>query len=172
MQLPLIILIKGNHLIRQAFIKQLPMVIINKILHHATSLKRNTMIIINQLLRFYTLLYLRIQCFVSRVLFIFNLVILLLLMVLSYKVFPVLFKRYCYSALDCAISINRCLIRHGSNNLSRTTVDGNLRFLQLLLCNNLFIGKVFIFKDAGYFNPTSWGSGDFLQPTFCPCIEV
>ena len=70
MQLPMIILIKGNHLTKQAFIKQLPMVIINKmviidkILHQAISLKRNTMIIINQLLRFYTLLYLRTQCFV------------------------------------------------------------------------------------------------------------
>ena len=49
------ILIKGNHLGKQAFIKQLPMVIINKILHHAISFLRNTMIINNQLLRFYTL---------------------------------------------------------------------------------------------------------------------
>ena len=49
------ILIKGNHLGKQAFTKQLPMVIINKILHHAISFLRNTMIINNQLLRFYTL---------------------------------------------------------------------------------------------------------------------
>ena len=140
---------KGNHLTKQAFIKQLPMVIINNILHHAISLKRNTMIIINQLLRFYTLLYLRFQCFVSRVLFIVNFVIFLLLMILSYTMFPALFKRYCYSALDCAILMNRCLIRHGSTNIGRTSIDGNLRFLQLLVCNSLFIGKVFIFKDAG-----------------------
>ena len=46
---------KGKHLAKQAFIKQLPMVIINKILHHAISFLRNTMIITNQLLRFYTL---------------------------------------------------------------------------------------------------------------------
>ena len=103
----------------------------------------------NQLLRFYTLLYLRIQCFISSVLFIVNLVISLLLMILSYTVFPVLFKRYSYSALDCAIPMNRCLIRHDDNKLGRTSINGNLRFLQLLLCNNLFIGKVFIFKDAG-----------------------
>ena len=68
------ILIKGKHLAKQAFIKQLPMVIINKILHHAISFLRNTIIITNQLLRFYTLLYLRIQCFISRVSFIVNLV--------------------------------------------------------------------------------------------------
>ena len=134
MQLPMIILIKGNHLTKQAFIKQLPMVIINNILHHAISLKRNTMIIINQLLRFYTLLYLRIQF--------------LLLTILSNTVFPVLFKRYCYSALDCSVPMNRCLIRYGSNNLGRTSIDGNVRFLQLLVCNSLFIGKDFIFKDA------------------------
>ena len=54
MQLLMRTLIKGNHLAKQAFIKQLPMVI-NKILHHAISFIRNTMIITNQLLRFYTL---------------------------------------------------------------------------------------------------------------------
>ena len=149
---------------KQAFIKQLPMVIINKILHHAISFLRNTMIITNRLLRFYTLLYLRIQCFICRVLFIVNLVNFLLLMVLSYTVFPVLFKSYSYSALDSAIPTNRCLIRLGDNKLGRTSI--NLTFLQLLLCNNLFIGKVFIFKDAGYFDPISWDSGDLQQPTF------
>ena len=143
------ILIKGKHLAKQAFIKQLPMVIINKILHHAISFLRNTIIITNQLLRFYTLLYLRIQCFISRVLFIVNVVNFLLLMILSYTVFPVLFKRYSYSALDSAIPTNRCLIRLGDNKLGRTSINGNLTFLQLLLCNNLFIGKVFIFEDAG-----------------------
>ena len=101
-------IIYGNHLTKSfimlsLFIKQLSMVIINKILHHAISFLRNTIIITNQLLRFYTLLYLRIQCFISRVLFIVNLVNFLLLMILSYTVFPVLFKRYSYSALDCAI---------------------------------------------------------------------
>ena len=140
---------KGNHLTKQTFIKQLPMVIINKILHHTISLKRNTMIIINQLLRFYTLLYLKIQCFVSRVLFIVNLVIFLLLMIFSYTVFPVLFTRYCYSALNYAAPMKRCLIRYGSNNLGRVSIEGNLKFLQLLLSNSLFIGKVLIFKDAG-----------------------
>ena len=148
MQLPMIILIWENHLTKQTFLKQLPMIIINKILH-VISLKRNTMIIINQLLRFYTLLYLRIQCFVSKVLFIVNLVIFLLLMTLSYTVFLLLFTKYCYSALDCTIPMNKCLIRYDSNNLGRTSIDSNLRFLQLLLCNSLFIGKVFIFKDAG-----------------------
>ena len=104
----------------------------------------------NQLLRFYTLLSLRIQCFISSVLFIVNLVISLLLMILSYTLFPVLFKRYSYSALDYAIPMNRCLIRqHGDNKLDRTSNNGNLRFLQLLKCNNLFIGKVLIFKDDG-----------------------
>ena len=136
MQLPMITLTKGNYLTKQAFIKQLPMVFIKKILHHAISLKRYTMIIINQLLQFYTLLYLRIQCFVSRILLTVNLVFFLLLMILSYAVFQVLFTRY-------------CLIRYGSSNLGRTSIDGNLRFLQLLLCNSLFIGKGFIFKNAG-----------------------
>ena len=149
MQLLMRILIKGNHLAKQASIKQLPMVIINKILHHAISFIRNSMTITNQLLRFYTLLYLRIQWFISRVLFIVNLVISLLLMILSYTLFPALFKRYSYSALDCAIPMNRCLIRHGDNKLGRTSIKGSLRFLQLLLCNNLLIGKVFIFNDAG-----------------------
>ena len=93
MQLLMRILIKGNLMRKQAFVKQLPMVIINKILHHDISFIRNTMIITNQLLRFYTLRYLRIQCFISRVLFIVDLVIYLLLMVLSYTLFSVLFKR-------------------------------------------------------------------------------
>ena len=160
------ILIKVNHLAKQAFIKQLLMVIINKILHQAISFLRNTMIITNQLLPFYTLLYLRVQCFISRVLFIVNLANFLLLMILSYTVFPVLFKRYSYSALDCAISTNRCLIRHDDNKLGRKSINDYLRFLQLLLCNNLFIGKVFIFKDAGYFDPISWDNGGLQQPTF------
>ena len=147
--LPIIMLIKGNHLTKRTFIKQLPMVIINKILHHAISLKRNTMTIINELLRFYTLLYLRIQCFVSRVLFISNLVIFLLLMILSYTVFPVLFTRYCYRALNCAIPMNRCLIRYDSNNFGRTSIDSNLRFLILPLCISLYVGDVFIVKDTG-----------------------
>ena len=146
-------IIYGNHLTKSfimlsLFIKQLSMVIINKILHHAISFLRNTIIITNQLLRFYTLLYLRIQCFISRVLFIVNLVNFLLLMILSYTVFPVLFKRYSYSALDCAIPTIRSLIRHSDNKLGRMSNNDNLRLLQLLLCNNLFIGKVFIFKDA------------------------
>ena len=121
------------------------------------------MITINQLLRCYTSLYLRIQCFVSRVLFIVNLVIFLLLMILSYIVFPVLFTRYCYSALDCVIAMNRCLIRYGSNNLGGKSIDGNLRFLQLPLRNGPFVKKVFTFKDAGQFNPISWDSGNFQQ---------
>ena len=51
------ILIKGNHLAKQAFIKQLPMEVTNKILQHAIALECNTMLIINQLLRFYILLF-------------------------------------------------------------------------------------------------------------------
>ena len=128
------------------------MVNVNKIVHHAISLKRNTMITFNQLLRFYALLYLRIQCFVYCALFIVNLVVFLLLIILSYTVCQVLFTRYCYSTLlqDCSIPMNRCLVRYGSNNLSRTSIDGNLRFLQLPLSNSrLFIGNVYIFKDVG-----------------------
>ena len=149
MTLMMRILIKGNHLAKQAFIRQLQMEIIIKKLHHAIALKDNTLIIINQLLRFYILLFLRNQCFVSKVLFIVNLVTFLLLMILSNRLFPVLLKRYSYCALDCAIPVNRCLIRHSSNNLGRTSINDNLRFLQLLLCISLFIGKVFIFRDAG-----------------------
>ena len=130
------------------------MVIINKILHHTISFIRNTMIITNQLLQFYSLLYLRIQCFISRVLFIVNLVNFLLLMILSYTVFPVLFKRYSYNALDCAIPTTRCLIRHGDNKLGRTSIR-----------------KVFIFKDAGQFNPISWDRGDLEQPTFFRALK-
>ena len=51
------ILIKGNHLAKQAFIKQLPIEVTNKILQHAIALECNTMLIINQLLRFYILLF-------------------------------------------------------------------------------------------------------------------
>ena len=74
------------------------------------------------LLLFLTLFYLIIQCFVSWIIFVVNLVTLLLLMILSYTVFPALFTRYCYNALDCAIPMNRCLIRYGSNNLGRTSI--------------------------------------------------
>ena len=93
-------------------------------------------------------------------------------MILSYTVFPVLFKRYSYSALDCAIPTIRSLIRHSDNKLGRTSNNDNLRLLQLLLCNNLFIGKVFIFKDAGQFNPILRDSEDLQQLTFFLCIEV
>ena len=106
--------------------------------------------------------------FFSRVLFIVNLVIFLLLIIFSYTVFPVLFMRYCYSVLDCAISMNRCLIICDSNNLSRTSTDSNLRFLQLPLSNSLFVVKVFILKNAGQINPILWDSLDFQQPIFCP----
>ena len=127
-------IIYGNHLTKSfimlsLFIKQLSMVIINKILHHAISFLRNTIIITNQLLRFYTLLYLRIQCFISRVLFIVSLVNFLLLLILSYTVFPVLFKKYSYSALDCATPTIRSLIRHSDNKLGRTSNNDNLRLL-------------------------------------------
>ena len=125
------------------------MEIIIKKLHHAIAFKDNTLITINQLLRFYILLFLINQCFVSKVLFIVNLATFLLLMILSNRLFPVLLKRYSYCALDCAIPVNRCLIRHGSNNLGRTSINDNLRFFQLLLGISLFIGKVFIFRDPG-----------------------
>ena len=62
--------------------------------------------------------------------------------------------------------MNRCLIRHGDNKLGRTSINGNLRFLQLLLCNNLFIGKVFISRDASQFNPILWDSGIFNNQLF------
>ena len=143
------ILIKGNHLAKEAFNRQLQMEIIIKKLHHAIAFKDNILITINQLLRFYILLFLINQCFVSKVLFIVNLATFLLLMILSNRLFPVLLKRYSYSALDYAIPVNRCLIRHGSNNLGRTSINDNLRFFQLLLGISLFIGKVFIFRDPG-----------------------
>ena len=149
MPLMMRILIKGNHLAKEAFNRQLQMEIIIKKLHHAIAFKDNTLITINQLLRFYILLFLINQCFVSKVLFIVNLATFLLLMILSNRLFPVLLKRYSYSALDCAIPVNRCLIRHGSNNLGRTSINDNLRFFQLLLGISLFIGKVFIFRDPG-----------------------
>ena len=124
------------------------------------------MIITNQLLRFYTVLYLRIQCFISRVLYIVNLVNFLLLMILSYTLFPVLFKRYSYSALDCSIPMNRCLIRHGDNKLGRTSINGNLRVLQLLLCNNLFIGKVSSLKMPVSLTQYRGTVGIFNNPLF------
>ena len=75
-------------------------------------------------------------------------------MILSYTVFPVLFKRYSYNALDCAIPTTRCVIRHGDNKLGRTSIR-----------------KVFIFKDAGQFNPISWDRGDLEQPTFFRALK-
>ena len=149
MPLMMRILIKRNHLAKEAFNRQLQMEIIIKKLHHAIAFKDNTLITINQLLRFYILLFLINQFFVSKVLFIVNLATFLLLMIFSNRLFPVLLKRYSYSALDCAIPVNRCLIRHGSNNLGRTSINDNLRFFQLLLGISLFIGKVFIFRDPG-----------------------
>ena len=65
----------------------------------------------------------RIQCFASRVLFIANFVIFLLIIILSYVMFLVLFTRHFYSALDCAISMSRCLIRYISNNLGRASIQ-------------------------------------------------
>lgn len=71
---------------------------INKVLHHAIFLGRNAMSIINQLPWFCSLLNLRIQCFASRVMFIVSLTIFLLVIILSYTVFPLLFRRYGYNA--------------------------------------------------------------------------
>ena len=82
MPLMMRILIKGNHLAKEAFNRQLQMEIIIKKLHHAIGFKDNTLITINQLLRFYILLFLINQCFVSKVLFIVNLATFLLLMIL------------------------------------------------------------------------------------------
>ena len=157
MQLLMRILIKGNHLAKQAFIKQLPMVIINKILHHVISLKSNTMIIINQLLRFYTLLYLRVECFVSRVLFIVNLVIFLLLMILSYTVFPVLSKRYSYSAIVCSLGKFSSLKMPVSLIQYRGTVGilNNRLFVHALMYNNFSLishSQDYCFLDCDFYN--------------------
>ena len=72
----------------------------------------------------------------------------------------VLITRYCYSALDCAIQVNRYLIKYGSNNLGRTSIDRIPRFLQIPRRNILLVGKFFIFKDAGQFHPISWDKYD------------
>ena len=48
----------------------------------------------------------------------------------------------------------------------RTSINNNLRILQLSLSNILFVGNVSIFVDASQFNAISLDSRDFQQPNF------
>ena len=64
--------------------------------------------------------------------------------------FQYIFTRFCYSVLNCAITID---MFDQVRWYGRTSINDNLRLLQLPLI--LFVGKVFIFIDASQFNAIS-----------------
>ena len=66
-----------------------------------------------------------------------------------YTMISVLFVGSCFNALDCVDLMNRRAVRCSSNKRERMSIDGVLRFLQLILSCNLLIGNNLSFKDAG-----------------------
>ena len=76
-------------------------------------------------------------------------------MILSYTEFPLLFTRYCLQGLDCAIPMARCLIRYGSNNLGRMSIDDNLKVSATSAEQFCLLGKFSSLKMPNYHMSTA-----------------
>ena len=66
-----------------------------------------------------------------------------------YTMISVLFVGSCFNSLDCVDLMSRRAVRCSSSKRKRTSIDGVLRFLQLIMSCNLLIGNILNFKDAG-----------------------
>ena len=66
-----------------------------------------------------------------------------------YTVISVLFVGSSFNALDCVDLMSRRGITSGGNKRGRTSIEGVLRFLHLILSCTLLIGNILSFKNAG-----------------------
>ena len=66
-----------------------------------------------------------------------------------YTVISVLFVGSSFNALDCVDLMSRRGITCGGNKRGRTSIEGVLRFLHLILSCTLLIGNILSFKNAG-----------------------
>ena len=73
----------------------------------------------------------------------------LLLIIFKYLVYLVFFIKCFFSTQDCAFPMSRCLVNFGHCDLGLMFTDVTSWSLRLFLNIPLFIGKSFIFKDAG-----------------------
>ena len=65
-----------------------------------------------------------------------------------YTVIPVLFVGSCFNGLDCVDLMSRRAVTCGSSKHGRTSIDGVLGFLQVILSCTLLIGNILSYKDA------------------------
>ena len=73
----------------------------------------------------------------------------LLLIIFKYLVYLVFFIKCFFSTQDCAFPMSRGLVNFGRRDLGVMFTDVTSWSLRLFLNIPLFIGKSFIFKDAG-----------------------
>ena len=66
-----------------------------------------------------------------------------------YTTISILFVGSCFNALGCVDLMSRRAVKCVSNKSGRTSIDGVLRFLQLILSCTLFTGNILDNKDAG-----------------------
>ena len=85
----------------------------------------------------------------------------LLLIILKYLVYLVFFIKCFFGTQNCAFQVRRGLVSFARCDPEVMFTDVASWSLRLFLNILLFIGKSFIFKDAGEFDPISWGCGEF-----------
>ena len=85
----------------------------------------------------------------------------LLLIILKYLVYSVFFIKCFFGTQNYAFQKRRGLVSFAHRDPGVMFTDVASWSLRLFLNTPLFIGKSFIFKDAGEFDPISWGSGEF-----------
>ena len=85
----------------------------------------------------------------------------LLLIIFKYLVYLLFFIKCFFGTQDCAFPVSRGLPDYACCGPGMMFIDVASWTLRLFSGIPLFIGKSFIFKDAGYFDPISWGSGEF-----------
>ena len=70
-------------------------------------------------------------------------------------------NKFIFGTQDCAFPVSRILVDYVRCGSGVMFIDIASWALRLFLNIPLFIGKSFIFNDAGWFDPISWGSGEF-----------
>ena len=92
----------------------------------------------------------RIQSFIHRIIFhisLVNLLTFLSLMVTTfYTMISVLFVGSCFNTLDCVDVMSREAVKYASNKRGKTSIDGFIRFFQLILRCTLLIGIFSVLK--------------------------
>ena len=85
----------------------------------------------------------------------------LLLIIFKCLVYLQFFIKCFFGTQNCAFPVSRGLPDYACCGPGMMFIDVASWTLRLFSGIPLFIGKSFIFKDAGYFDPISWGSGEF-----------